>query len=611
MGSSSVRAIGILAAGIALMGVTQRTGAQSASAPATIAIGVGSPRAQADALDVRIGAMLASGVLVRTSDLSDPMDAARRHQYFAQYHRGVPVLGGGISRQVRDGVTISAFGTLYEGIDLDVPPRLSAVQASTELQRVSAAVPLAAGSAPALVVLPQVDGTFRLTYRATFTDGQIRFVDADTGELVRAEDAFVSQNSVGTGQGTFGDTKKVSTTRSGTVYQTIDGLRPAQIVTRSTQGSNVSQAAVFTGAGSVVDDADNVWTNAALVDAHVHAGWTYDYFNQRMNWLGLDGQNSRIDQVVTDRATIPNNAFFSSPSSGNVGIIAYGVSDGNQTFATLDVVGHELMHGVTFFSLRRRTGGGLGNSLWVDSTAPQAISQGQTFRCATTFFTMSDGSRANPVCQNGEFVLVSNHPGAVNEGFSDVFGTAIEARFQAPGNGPLRSDYLQGEDLMPGGAAATAAAGLLRSLVDPASQPIESTGVLRYPDHYSRRARHVVVTQNNTAFLVSWTIVNGQFIALSTDNGSVHFNASLLGHVYYLAVEGGTNRTSGLSVSGVGFANRESVERVFFRAMNLLMPAQPTFPVAALALRQAAIDLYGSGSAQFRAMDGALTAVGL
>ena len=53
-------------------------------------------------------------------------------------------------------------------------------------------------------------------------------------------------------------------------------------------------------------------------------------------------------------------------------------------------------------------------------------------------------------------------------------------------------------------------------------------GVFWDPDHYSKRY-------------------------LGTgDNGGVHINATIVTHAFYLAIEGGTNRTSGLSVQGVG-----------------------------------------------------------
>jgi hypothetical protein len=50
--------------------------------------------------------------------------------------------------------------------------------------------------------------------------------------------------------------------------------------------------------------------------------------------------------------------------------------------------------------------------------------------------------------------------------------------------------------------------------------------------------------------------------------------------VFYLAIEGGSNRTSGLTVQGVGAANREQIEKVFYRAFVFLLPANATFSTA-------------------------------
>jgi thermolysin len=107
------------------------------------------------------------------------------------------------------------------------------------------------------------------------------------------------------------------------------------------------------------------------------------------------------------------------------------------------------------------------------------------------------------------------------------------------------------------------------------------------PDHYSRR------------------------FTGTTDNGGVHINSGIPNQVYYLAVEGGTNRTSGLSVQGVGAANREQIERVFYRAFTQMLPANATFSVARAATIQAARDLFSANSNAERAMTQAWTAVGV
>ena len=82
----------------------------------------------------------------------------------------------------------------------------------------------------------------------------------------------------------------------------------------------------------------------------------------------------------------------------------------------------------------------------------------------------------------------------------------------------------------------------------------------------------------------------------SDDNGGVHINSSIANHAFYLAIEGGTHRLSGVTVQGVGAANREQVEKVFYRAFTSLLPPNATFLTARLATIQSARELYQEGS---------------
>ncbi len=195
----------------------------------------------------------------------------------------------------------------------------------------------------------------------------------------------------------------------------------------------------------------------------------------------------------------------------------------------LDVVAHEMSHGVNFHSAR------LGNT-----TPP-------------------------------------NTPGVIDEGLADIFATAVEFYAQEPSNGPLRADYLIGEDT----------GIVIRSLRDPGEIPHFFTASGTYPDHFDNLFRG------------------------PEDFGGIHINATILGHPYYLAIEGGTNRTSGLTVQGVGAVNRLEIERIFFNAWVNLLPRFPSFQVAADCLFVSAIELYGAGSAPVTAIAQALDAVGI
>ena len=95
------------------------------------------------------------------------------------------------------------------------------------------------------------------------------------------------------------------------------------------------------------------------------------------------------------------------------------------------------------------------------------------------------------------------------------------------------------------------------------------------------------------------------------DYGGVHTNSTIASHAFYLAIEGGTNKTSGMFVSGVGSNNRWQIEQVFYRAFTMLMPANSTFSVAREATIQSARDMFGAGHDVERAIGEAWTAVGV
>ena len=116
---------------------------------------------------------------------------------------------------------------------------------------------------------------------------------------------------------------------------------------------------------------------------------------------------------------------------------------------------------------------------------------------------------------------------------------------------------------------------------------MENPQVFGDPDHYSRR-----------------------FLG-TADNGGVHINSGIANQAFYLAIEGGTNRTSGLAVQGVGAGNREQIEKVFYRAFTALLPANATFALARQATIQAARDLYPNDGNVERAVTQAWTAVGV
>jgi hypothetical protein len=126
------------------------------------------------------------------------------------------------------------FGTLYEGIDVDVAPRLSPAEVEARLAA-RGGRPFGARGGPELLVLPLEGGGYRLAYRtrAFFEaerDLRQSFLDAATGEILR-EYSDLQKQSAGTGTGVLGDRKKISVAPGGRGFTTTDRLRPPAIST--------------------------------------------------------------------------------------------------------------------------------------------------------------------------------------------------------------------------------------------------------------------------------------------------------------------------------------------------------------------------------------------
>ena len=567
--------------------------------------------------DRTIDQMVRANQLLVVDSRPDPDIEGRRHESLVQYYQGIPVFGGGLSRQAAQGVAVSIIGTVFEGISIDPAPTLSADQVVRALSDETSGARLA-GDAPSLLIFPTLGGGYRLAYRATMTDAKTYIVDATSGGVLWTIDEIKTQGLVGVGTGVLGDSKKMSTTSAAGGFRTQDQLRPAPIRTFDTRGSDATLNRILQPPGVAVDadysvDADNTWADPPVVDTHVHAGWVEDYFYKQVGWTAIDNRRGTITAAV--HSNLVNNAFFAPPPFGpeGRGMFVFGRTVANVPLTTLDIVAHEMMHGVTHASLMQRTGLGLLDALFIDRLGPTTITSGSTsLPCDTTVFVLQDGRRLPLVCQGGRYVLVSNHPGVIHEGVSDIFGIAAEFFHQQAGAGPLRADYKLGEDVTDFGP--NRAADVPASLTALPS----SAGLIAYPDHISRAFSFLMgVSQGTVAnptavVLLPWTVQGNQLVTLpTTDGGGVHVNSTVLSHAFYLAIEGGRNATSGITVQGVGAANRAQVEKSFFRAVNLILPNVPSLQTLAQATVVASIDLYGVNSQTTLSIRQAMQAVGL
>ena len=497
--------------------------------PGSVPEGRADPGAQIDALAER-------GTVALGRVQEDPEFPGRRHLRYDQRAGGVRVFGRQLVRQLdAQGRTLSVFGRIDEGLAVDVTPVLSADQAVRAAEPVFPPGAYAVGE-PELVLPPRGQDTvltWMLWMRFDHHLDRV-FVDARSGMIVWRYSDLRTEAAVGTGRGVWGDRKKISVDSAPQGFRAEDRLRPPAVTTYDFRYDlGAAGAALSEGHFDpiyIASSGDNTLGDGAVVDAHVYAGWTYDYYFKRHERRGIDGQNLPVRSVThfLPRSADFANAFWDPFQNA----MYYG--DGDGEFAAfsgaLDAVVHEMTHGVTQYT-------------W-------------------------DG-------------IYSGESGALNEAFSDIMATGAEFFHEPEGSGRHHADYYLGEDLTflfnPPRMA-------VRSMENPSlfcSEALASCD----PDHYSDLYRG------------------------PQDNGGVHHNSGIANQAFYLLVEGGVNRTSGVRVDGLGPGRRGDAERIFYRGFTAYLTPSATFADARAATVQATLDLYGEAEAAQVAT--AWTAVGV
>lgn len=160
----------------------------------------------------------------------------------------------------------------------------------------------------------------------------------------------------------------------------------------------------------------------------------------------------------------------------------------------------------------------------------------------------------------------SGESGGLNEATSDIFGTAVEFYANNPNDPP---DWWIGETVY---------------------TPNKSGDALRYMDDPKRDGRSI------------------DHYSLYSSGLDVHYSSGIANNFFYLLAHGGTNRTSGISVTGIGLAK---AERIWYVALTGYMNATTTFSQARQATIQAATQLFGASSVEVQRVKEAWTAVGV
>ena len=376
-----------------------------------------------------------------------------------------------------------------------------------------------------LVLLPLDKGAGRKLYYAYKFDiyahePDVRFdvyVDASNGEVLKKLPKLCTIDVPG----------KAQTKYYGLQNITTDSIAPGQYILRQNNRKGVAQQIETRDCNNndenaSVDftDADNLWNNVnssyneAATDCHLGAEMTFDYFYDTLNRDSYDGQGSKLLQYMHfDRG------WFNAQWTGSYS--RYG--DGNgEPLVSVDVVSHEITHGVT------QTTAGL---------------------------------------------IYESQSGALNESFSDIFGTAVEFGKLGPG----LASWIIGKNSF-----------ALRNMAAPND--------FQNPDTYEG---------------LYWTNTKDCVPSGNNDYCGVHNNSGVQNFWFYLLAQGGVgnnDKNTAYNVSGIGL---HKAARIAYKNLRDYLTFESNYEDARNGSIQAAIDLYGFGSQEYQSTMNAWHAVGV
>lgn len=351
---------------------------------------------------------------------------------------------------------------------------------------------------------------YQFSIRPNFREEWIYFVNAANGAIIKKyNNTHYDGPATASATDLNGVQRTINTYLEGGKYYLMDiaetmfnaTKQEGIIITLNAQNTSPSNFKY-----SDITSTNNTWTNPAAVSAHYNAIQTYKYFKNTFNRNSINGQGGNIISfinVAEDDGSGMDNAYW------NGKFISYG--NGNVAFKPLagglDVAAHEIGHGVT------------------ENTANLEY-QGQS--------------------------------GAINESYSDIFGTMVD-----------RNDWYIGEDITKTTYIPT---GRLRDMSNP----------------------HNGGSSLNDA---SWQPMHMQEIYTGTgDNSGVHVNSGIVNYAFYLFATAVT---------------KEKAEQVYYRALTKYLTRFSQFIDLRLAVIQAAKDLYGDTSTEVEKAKSAFDAVGI
>ncbi|HOU98418.1 MAG TPA: M4 family metallopeptidase [Bacteroidales bacterium] len=337
------------------------------------------------------------------------------------------------------------------------------------------------------------------------------YINAANSKLLKVVDRIQTTDVVGTAVTRYSGTQTITTDSYNGSFRLRESSRGNGIATY-----NMQMTGDYGNAVDFTDD-DNYWNNVnssqdeVATDAHWATEKYYDYLLSTFGRNSIDNNGFALYNYVHADLTVLGlsnnvNAFWDGQR------MTFG--DGNSTYSpltTVDITCHEITHGLTELTA---------NLVYADES------------------------------------------GAMNEGFSDIFGTVVE--FYAK---PSTANWTIGEDI---GTA-------FRSMANP--------NQYNDPDTYHG---------------MYWDF-----------NNEVHQNSTVLSHWFYLLSVGGSGTNdigNSYTVNGIGI---ENAARIAYRTLVYYLQPNATYSDARFYTIVAASDLFGACSAEVEAVTNAMYAVGI
>ena len=391
----------------------------------------------------------------------------RTHLRFRQQYQGVPVWPADVLVHLNPAGHVDVMNGAFVPTpkDLSTTPVLDVATAVEYARTALTDGAEAEVSASELIIYAPGDTPPRLAWKLALAIGVtsqwLVVIDAVNGAELTAYSQIMHQNVVGSGVDLFGTPRDINVWQEDGLFRMIDTskdmfdpnlgigergvilIRDAENKPETSDPEEIRLPFPIEVASS--SSPTSGWLPEA-VSAAYNLSEVYDYYLKRHERNSFDGQGASMTAIVRLGQDL-QNAFWHS----GLDLLAFG--DAQPYAGALDVVGHELTHGVITHS-------------------------------------------AN--------LIYRDQPGALNEAFADIFGEMIEAWSKDPITG--RPDWLVGTALI------TELDPPVRNMKNPAALTFDQGGTRPYP---TRMSEFVYTQQDNGGVHINSSIINHAFYLLA------------------------------------------------------------------------------------------------